>query len=161
MLLVMQTLDVSIPQKGEPEPEPKRLKLLGLWIEPEPKRLPTFMWRHHSPQTDILSNMNSMQLHMSKRMPSLINHNLFRKNRGIKTEFSAYLKGLTICINNYDNFCFFTFYVIISLWRLLNQCSKRIIMALREPIGIKDIFIKHSCFCRKPAFQNTKRHLMT
>ena len=42
MMLLLQFLDISTPQKGEPEPEPKRLRLLGFYIEPKPKRLQEF-----------------------------------------------------------------------------------------------------------------------
>ena len=40
MMLLLQFLDISTPQRGEPEP--KRLRLLDFLKEPEPKRLLTF-----------------------------------------------------------------------------------------------------------------------
>ena len=40
-------------QEGDhPEPEPKRLRLLGFQKEPDPKLLLEFQWRLHSPEYD-------------------------------------------------------------------------------------------------------------
>ena len=49
LMILSKILDIPFSWKEEPEPEPKRLRLLDFSKEPEPKRLQAFWWRLHSP----------------------------------------------------------------------------------------------------------------